>query len=662
MGDKGVIETCRRLVRERVLKEMLGTVVDSVGGGWKVLVMDALTTRIVSSALRMSDILDTGVSVVEDLDKAREPLPLAAVYYITPSPASVQRLLADFADKPLYPSVHVFFSNRVTPDAVEKIKRSKVLLPLLKTLKEVNLEFVVVDGRTFVTEHPHAMIRCMGERSEGARQEFEGELDSIASRLVTALATLHDYPAIRYKAGKPPEPGDAPGANARSLLTQKLAQKVSERAMVLQRAGGLPARESCELLILDRSVDPVAPIIHEWTYEAMVYDLLPVEDNIIRYTAETASGKTELKEHVLDESNDGIWAELRHSHIADVYTQLSRKFQEFQDKNKAAKYQTGKASAGAGISNTNIKALIQALPQFREVLGRLSVHIFISSELKNAINSRSLTDLGELEQNLVYGEKNSQDLMQYLKDNGNSLDASDKMRLLMAYLATHPEKLDAAKRQEWQQKARLDGQDMAAMCNLAFLNVAVMNKQSTQSKGLSFGFKPKKKKATYRKREGRGEEQYTLSRFDPMLLDVVEDAIGNKLSQEEYPYVRAPEETDDFSSNEAVRIASARTNRSTISWARKGSAGPDAGSGGSMIGSGMLGSVTGALQGLGLSSTSQGQGKRLIVFVIGGVTRSEMRAVHEVAKKTGKDVLLGSTVIIKPSGFLSQLRSMGSSA
>eukprot|EP00879_Flechtneria_rotunda_P021957 GHRR01023154.1.p2 GENE.GHRR01023154.1~~GHRR01023154.1.p2 ORF type:complete len:103 (+),score=27.22 GHRR01023154.1:907-1215(+) len=68
----------------------------------------------------------TGVSVVEDLDKAREPLPLAAVYYITPSPASVQRLLADFADKPLYPSVHVFFSNRVTPDAVEKIKRSKV--------------------------------------------------------------------------------------------------------------------------------------------------------------------------------------------------------------------------------------------------------------------------------------------------------------------------------------------------------------------------------------------------------------------------------------------------------------------------------------------------------------------------------------------------------
>lgn len=50
----------------------------------------------------------------------------------------------------------------------------------------------------------------------------------------------------------------------------------------MQRSGGLPQRETCELLILDRSVDPVAPVIHEWTYEALVYDLLSPEDNVIR--------------------------------------------------------------------------------------------------------------------------------------------------------------------------------------------------------------------------------------------------------------------------------------------------------------------------------------------------------------------------------------------
>jgi hypothetical protein len=47
---------------------------------------------------------------------------------------------------------------------------------------------------------------------------------------------------------------------------------------------------------------------------------------------------------------------------------------------------------------------------------------------------------------------------------------------------------------------------------------------------------PRKKKATYRKREG--SEQYTLARFDPVLLDVMEDAVAGKLNADEYPFVR----------------------------------------------------------------------------------------------------------------------------
>jgi hypothetical protein len=58
--------------------------------------------------------------------------------------------------------------------------------------------------------------------------------------------------------------------------------QLSHRATLLQRNGALPARETCELLVLDRSVDPVAPVIHEWTYEALVYDLLSLDENIIR--------------------------------------------------------------------------------------------------------------------------------------------------------------------------------------------------------------------------------------------------------------------------------------------------------------------------------------------------------------------------------------------
>lgn len=51
---------CRKVVQERVLNEMLGGIQDTTGGGWKVLILDSVTTRILSSAMRMSDIMDAG--------------------------------------------------------------------------------------------------------------------------------------------------------------------------------------------------------------------------------------------------------------------------------------------------------------------------------------------------------------------------------------------------------------------------------------------------------------------------------------------------------------------------------------------------------------------------------------------------------------------------
>ncbi len=56
--------------------------------------------------------------------------------------------------------------------------------------------------------------------------------------------------------------------------------------------------------------------------------------------------------------------------------------------------------------------------QFRDVLSQLSLHIFLSSEIKNATNSGALTDIGELEQDLVYGDKGSTELIKFMAGAG----------------------------------------------------------------------------------------------------------------------------------------------------------------------------------------------------------------------------------------------------
>ena len=50
------------------------------------------------------------------------------------------------------------------------------------------------------------------------------------------------------------------------------------------------------------------------------------------------------------------------------------------------------------------------------------------------------------------------------------------------------------------------------------------------------------------------------------------------------------------------------------------------------------------------------QGKRVVVFVIGGITRSEIRTAHVLTEQLGRDVVLGSTSILTPASFLANLK------
>jgi syntaxin-binding protein 1 len=49
------------------------------------------------------------------------------------------------------------------------------------------------------------------------------------------------------------------------------------------------------------------------------------------------------------------------------------------------------------------------------------------------------------------------------------------------------------------------------------------------------------------------------------------------------------------------------------------------------------------------------QGKRIVVFVVGGITRSEMRVAHMLSKRLERDIVLGGTSLLDPDTFLKNL-------
>lgn len=118
------------------------------------------------------------MSVVEDIDKRREPLPLTAVYFISPSPSSVAQLVSDFEGKPLYPSVHVFFSSGVTQDVVDKIKRCRVSMGCVCVVLWFFIMGVCLPVCGVVVwcagRSGSYSMRCEGGREEGRKAEREG--------------------------------------------------------------------------------------------------------------------------------------------------------------------------------------------------------------------------------------------------------------------------------------------------------------------------------------------------------------------------------------------------------------------------------------------------------------------------------------------------------
>ena len=82
-------------------------------------------------------------------------------------------------------------------------------------------------------------------------------------------------------------------------------------------------------------MDLFAPLLHEFTYQAMAHDLLPIrEGDKLTYKTTLNEGQPneEIKEMEITES-DQIWVENRHLHMKDLLGKLVEDFNKFRANN-----------------------------------------------------------------------------------------------------------------------------------------------------------------------------------------------------------------------------------------------------------------------------------------------------------------------------------------
>ena len=82
-------------------------------------------------------------------------------------------------------------------------------------------------------------------------------------------------------------------------------------------------------------MDLFAPVIHEFTYQAMIHDLLPLfeGDKVCYKTAPTQIETSGNFKDIEISEKDIIWVRNRHLHMKDLLEKLASEFQAFKAKN-----------------------------------------------------------------------------------------------------------------------------------------------------------------------------------------------------------------------------------------------------------------------------------------------------------------------------------------
>lgn len=115
-------------------------------------------------------------------------------------------------------------------------------------------------------------------------------------------------------------------------MARRVADEVSKR---IQSDGifHFARQEGPLLLILDRLDDPVTPLLSQWTYQAMVHELLGLNNN--RVVLKGAPGiRGDLEEVVLSTSQDAFFAEHKHANFGDLGGSIKDLLEDYQRQSK----------------------------------------------------------------------------------------------------------------------------------------------------------------------------------------------------------------------------------------------------------------------------------------------------------------------------------------
>jgi vacuolar protein sorting-associated protein 45 len=381
--------------------------------GMKAMLLDKYTSGIVGLVYSMTEIISHEVFDLEilkpeekqgngvDLQEQAVQQHLKAVVFVRPTHASLQ-LVQNLLRRPKYKEYHLFFSNILTEEQLKLIAQADEQ-SLVREVQEFYADINVLESCLFALDIPDTRGLAEGK---GASSPMQKTINGI----ISCLLAHKKRPMIRYPAG--------------SEICREIATAVQDTITRERELFYFQQRSQPLLLILDRRDDPLTPLLSQWTYQAMVHDLLGISKNRINLKA-VPDISPDLMEVVLAPHQDDFFREAMYLNFGELGTKL---------KELVASFQRKKNSTANVNSIEDMQRFVDAFPEFKRQSGNVSKHVSLTSEIARQVGERRLMEVSEVEQEIACQDDHSQHLNMALSIMNNpAVKFFEKLRLVLIY-------------------------------------------------------------------------------------------------------------------------------------------------------------------------------------------------------------------------------------
>ena len=583
-----------------------------------LLVVDEESRKLINNVAKEDDILSLNITQIEQLEQPRERNEFTdAVYLLSPLPHIVECLKADLHRKRYRKSI-LRWTSSLPGYLHDDLLRSELRRQQIVDSRSLDINFSPRESHLVTFNEPWSFLTLFHRECDGL---VKAHMDGLVKKLVSICVSLGEYPLIRYY--RPKTQYDAQPLCKH--LAGFLSSAIDSYARHNQNTFPKPVqnRPRAVVFITDRSMDLMSPLVHEFTYQAMAMDLLPIRDEgKLMYTNVIRRGQKDQEEKEVElGEKDKIWVANRHKHMKDLLDKIVGDFRKFQADNP----QFAESDSGAPVSVNTIKDMLAGLPQFQEGKEAFALHLDLAEKLVKIFQERKLLDLASVEQSLATGldedykkPKNLADQLVRLLDD-DSVIHEDRLRLLLMYTIYRHGILPGDKK-KLEHHGQLSPMDGETIYNIEQLGARVEKPLRDNIPSPPPLFPPKIP-------VNPQNEEVSLSRYEPNLRHMLETYCTGSLDTHLFPPVKPHLEDANSSSN--ISQSSLRSTASKPTWAKH-------------------------------PTRSSEPRQRIIVFMAGGATYAEARACYEISDQYQKEVFLTTSHMHTPKTFLRQVGLLSS--